>query len=112
MGHDPHPLTLTEGGANLADSRLARESLQLPAHGALVGVTDEESHHCGSCACTDPEDAGAQACSSDWPACPAMLGAARGEANDASEGRGNRARFTSCSTVAFELTACFLDMGT
>ena len=41
-----------------------------------------------------------------------MLEAAGGESNDASEGRGDHARFTSHSTVASKLAARFLDAGT
>jgi len=59
-----------------------------------------------------PQMWGARTCSSDWPVCPTMLRAGGCRANDASEGHGDRARFTSRSMEVSSLAARFLDSGT
>ena len=70
----PCPLTLTEGGADPAGSRLARESPQSSVRGAPAGAADGASPRCGSRACTDFEDVGVRARSFDRLMGPATFG--------------------------------------
>ena len=85
MGHDPRPLTSTEGGVDLASSRLAHESPRPLAHDAPTRAASEAFPYCRLCTGIGPEDTGVRARSSDRPACPAMLGAGGGDASVASK---------------------------
>ena len=91
MGCNPRPLTSTEGGVDLAGSRLAHEPSRPPAHDMPTGAAGGASPHCGSRTNASPDDA--------W---------VRGHS---SKRCGDRVLFASRSPTASELAARLLGAG-
>ena len=90
----------------------AYESPRPSAQGTLTGAAGGASSRCESRTSAGPNDAWAQAHSSDRLACSVAPAAGGDKTGDATEGRGDCVCFASRSPMESMLAACFLGVGT